>query len=87
LSFEKWALALFAAFVMAMMTWIAVTVNQNQIQYAVIETNQTNIKTNLVSQTAILTGIQVKLSDSIVWRSGIERQVALLEQDVERLKK
>ncbi len=87
LNFEKWALALFAAFIMAMMSWIALSVSENQVQYAVIETNQLNIKANLVNQTSILMGMEAKFNDSVKWRSNIEKQIALLEQDVERIDK
>lgn len=86
LNFEKWALALFAAFIMAMMSWIALSVSENQVQYAVIKTNQLNIKSNLLEQTAILMAMQAKVNDSNVWRAKVDSQLSALKEEVEQLK-
>lgn len=86
LNFEKWALALFAAFIMAMMSWIALSVSENQVQYAVIKTNQLNIKSNLLEQTAILMAMQSKFNDSNIWRAKVDSQLSVLKEEVENLK-
>ncbi len=73
LAFEKVALAVLAAVIVGMLSWVGLTVNQNQLQYARIEER-------LSSQSVILKDLQTKFTDSAVWRSRIETDMALFNQ-------
>ena len=73
LDFEKVALTVLAAVIISVLSWIGLTVNQNQLQYARIEER-------LASQSVILKDLQIKFTDSAVWRSRIETDMALFNQ-------
>ncbi|WP_149983288.1 hypothetical protein [Pseudoalteromonas rhizosphaerae] len=72
-AFEKIALTIFTAIILTVMTWVGLTVNQNQLQYARIEER-------LSSQSVILKDLQNKFTDSTQWRSRIETEMALFNQ-------
>ncbi len=73
LGFEKTALTILAAVIIAVLSWVGLTVNQNQLQYARIEER-------LSSQSVILKDLQNKFTDSAQWRSRIETEMALFNQ-------
>lgn len=72
-AFEKIAFTILTAIIITVMTWVGVTVNQNQLQYARIEER-------LSSQSVILKDLQNKFTDSTQWRSRIETEMALFNQ-------
>lgn len=73
LEFEKVALTVLGAIIVSVLAWVGVTVNQNQLQYARIEER-------LASQSIILKDLQNKFTDSAVWRSRIETEMAVFKQ-------
>lgn len=73
LAFEKVSMAVLTAVIIGMLSWVGLTVNQNQLQYARIEER-------LAGQSIILKDLQNNSTDSAVWRSRIEKDMALFNQ-------
>lgn len=73
LAFEKACMVALTAVIVGVLSWVGLTVNQNQLQYARIEER-------LASQSVILKDLQNKFTDSAVWRSRIETDMALFNQ-------
>tara|TARA_B100000700_G_scaffold200729_1_gene220890 strand:+ start:4891 stop:5175 length:285 start_codon:yes stop_codon:yes gene_type:complete len=78
LAFEKMCMAALTAVIIGVLSWVGLTVNQNQLQYARIEER-------LASQSIILKDLQNKFTDSAVWRSRIETDMALYNQRIRAL--
>ena len=74
-SFEKWALSILGLVIIGLLGWVGKTVNNNQVQYARIEERLTN-------QTVMLTELNNKYSARDMKISSIERELALLKQQV-----
>ena len=78
LALEKMCMAALTAVIIGVLSWVGLTVNQNQLQYARIEER-------LASQSIILKDLQNKFTDSAVWRSRIETDMALYNQRIRAL--
>ena len=73
LAFEKTALTVLGLIIVSVLGWVGATVNKNQLQYARIEER-------LANQSVILKDLQIKFTDSAVWRARIETDMALFNQ-------
>ncbi|HAU05464.1 MAG: hypothetical protein CMK63_00115 [Pseudoalteromonadaceae bacterium] len=78
LEFEKTALTVLALVIVAVLSWVGITVNQNQLQYARIEER-------LANQSTILEDLQTKFNASTVWQSRMETDLALIKQRLSAL--
>ncbi len=78
LEFEKTALTVLALVIVAVLSWVGITVNQNQLQYARIEER-------LANQSTILEDLQKKFNASTVWQSRMETDLALIKQRLSAL--
>lgn len=76
--FEKIALFVLGSLIVSVLGWVAMTVNQNQLQYARIEER-------LANQSVILEYLQKKFNDSTVWQSRMETDLALIKQRLNAL--
>jgi hypothetical protein len=70
---EKVALSALALVIVAILSWVGVTVNQNQLQYARIEERLTN-------QSSMLITLQNSTFNAAQWHSKMDKNLALLEQ-------
>ncbi|MBB1307282.1 hypothetical protein [Pseudoalteromonas sp. SR43-5] len=75
LAFEKTALTALSLLIVSMLSWVGVTVNKNQLQYARIEER-------LASQSLMLKDLQMNNSAAVMWRSRIETDMALYNQRI-----
>lgn len=78
LEFEKTALSVLALVIVAVLSWVGLTVNQNQLQYARIEER-------LANQSVILEDLQKKFNASTIWQSRMETDLALIKQRLSAL--
>ncbi|MED5513255.1 MAG: hypothetical protein VYB81_10970 [Pseudomonadota bacterium] len=76
--FEKIALFVLGSLIVSVLGWVAMTVNQNHLQYARIEER-------LANQSVILEYLQKKFNDSTVWQSRMETDLALIKQRLNAL--
>jgi|TARA_Y100000310_G_C20166698_1_gene571681 ABC-type anion transport system duplicated permease subunit len=77
-NFEKIALFVLGSVIVSVLCWVALTVNQNQLQYARIEER-------LANQSVILEDLQKKFNASTVWQSRMETDLALIKQRLSAL--
>lgn len=67
-NFEKTALSVLAAVIIAVLGWVGLTVNQNQIQYA-------RIDERLSSQSDMLKDVKKTMVDANTWRTGVNQDI------------
>jgi uncharacterized protein HemX len=77
---EKAALSVLALVIVAILGWVGVTVNQNQLQYARIEERLTN-------QSSMLITLQNSTFNAAQWHSNMDKNIALLEQRLASIEK
>lgn len=68
-NFEKTALSVLAAVIIAVLGWVGLTVNQNQIQYA-------RIDERLSSQSDMLKDVKKTMVDANTWRTGVNQDIS-----------
>ncbi len=79
-NFEKWVLGMLALLIVASITWMAQTVNQNQLRY-------TRIQEQLKNQGVMLENLQTTVVDSAKWRSRVDSKLAVFEQRLDAVEK
>lgn len=79
-NFEKWVLGMLALLIVASITWMAQTVNQNQLRY-------TRIQEQLRNQGVMLENLQRTVVDSAKWRSRVDSKLAVFEQRLDAVEK
>ncbi|WP_273047515.1 hypothetical protein [Pseudoalteromonas sp.] len=79
-NFEKWVLGMMALLIVASISWMAQTVNQNQLQY-------TRIQEQLRNQGVLLENLQRTVVDSAKWRSRVDSKLAVFEQRLDAVEK
>ncbi|TMP23769.1 hypothetical protein [Pseudoalteromonas ruthenica] len=80
LKFEQWCMTILGLLTVSGVSWIALTVNENQVQY-------TQIKERLNGQTAILIDLQNKAGANAQWRSRVDTDIAVMERRLQELER